>query len=276
MKYIDHHGTKIPALAFGTFRLQGEDCINAVNWALETGYRNIDTAQRYENEHDVGLALNTSQVSRDEIFLTTKIGMANAARIDVHTSFKESLDKLRTDFVDLLLIHWPVSEVPLSETLGAMSELQSEGKVRHIGVANFTIPMIKKAVDQLNIKLFTNQIEYHPLLRQKKLNDCIFFHDMILSGHSPIATGRIIENETLKSIGVKYGKSPAQVAIRWQLEQNSIMPVPKSSRKDIIKENFDVFDFNLNSHDMAEIEKLSKNDRGVRPPFEPKWDPNDL
>ena len=275
MNYIDHQGTRLPALAFGTFRMQGEDCINAVKWALEIGYRNIDTAQRYENEQDVGLALEESKVPREDIFLTTKIGMANAAAADVVSSAQESLDKLRTDFVDLLLIHWPVPEIPLSETLGAMADIQSEGKTRHIGIANFTIPMIEEAVDQLEIKLFTNQIEYHPLLRQQKLNDCIFSHDMILSGHSPIATGRIVENETLKAIGKKYSKTPAQVAIRWQLEQNKVMPIPKSSRREIIAENFDVFDFSLDAEDIAEIEKLPRDDRGVRPPFEPEWDPNE-
>ncbi len=275
MKTIEHHGAQLPALAFGTFRMQGEDCINAVKWALDIGYRNIDTAQRYENEQDVGAALATSSIPRENIFLTTKIGMANAAGQDVLTSARESLDKLRTDYVDLLLLHWPVPEIPLSETLGAMAELQSEGKTRHIGVANFTIPMIEEAVDQLNIKLFTNQIEYHPLLRQQKLNECLFSHDMILSGHSPIATGRIVENDTLRAIGSKYGKTPAQIAIRWQLEQDKVMPIPKSSRGEIIAENFNVFDFSLDTADMAEIERLAKNDRGVRPPFEPDWDPND-
>ena len=274
MKTITHQGSQLPALAFGTFRMQGEDCANAVKWALEIGYRNIDTAQRYENEQDVGSALEASPVPREEIFLTTKIGMANAAGNDVLVSARESLDKLRTDYVDLLLLHWPVPEIPLSETLGAMAELQSEGKTRHIGVANFTVPMIEEAVDQLNIKLFTNQIEYHPLLRQKKLNECIFSHDMILSGHSPIATGRIVENDTLKAIGSKYDKTPAQVAIRWQLEQDKVMPIPKSSRREIIAENFNVFDFSLDAGDMENIEGLPKNDRGVRPPFEPDWDPN--
>ncbi len=274
MKTITHQGSQLPALAFGTFRMQGEDCANAVKWALEIGYRNIDTAQRYENEQDVGSALEASPVPREEIFLTTKIGMANAASNDVLVSARESLDKLRTDYVDLLLLHWPVPEIPLSETLGAMAELQSEGKTRHIGVANFTVPMIEEAVDRLNIKLFTNQIEYHPLLRQKKLNECIFSHDMILSGHSPIATGRIVENDILKAIGSKYDKTPAQVAIRWQLEQDKVMPIPKSSRREIIAENFNVFDFSLDAGDMEDIEGLPKNDRGVRPPFEPDWDPN--
>ena len=274
MKYLQQQGSEVPALGFGTFRMEGRECVDAVNWALEIGYRNIDTAQRYENEQDVGLALEESNVPRDEIFLTTKIGMANLQPDQVRTSTDDSLNKLRTDYVDLLLIHWPVKEIPLADTLGAMVELQSEKKARHIGVCNFTIPMIEEAVDRLGIRLFTNQIEYHPLLRQETLNQCVFDHDMVLTGHSPIATGRLIENERLKKISAKYKKSSAQVAIRWQLEQDNVMVIPKSKRKEIIAENFDVFDFELSSEDMAEINSLPRNDRGVRPPFEPDWDPN--
>lgn len=275
MKYIDHHGSRVPALGFGTYRLPGEDCEDPVRWALQTGYRHIDTAQRYENEANVGKVLEQSGIPRDEIFLTTELGMTNLEPDTVRSSFTESLDRLRTDFVDLLLIHWPVSDVPQEETLAAMAEQQQAGRATHIGVSNFTIPMIEAAIDKQRLKLFTNQIEYHPLLRQKRLMEAVFSRDMVLTGHSPIATGRVADNELLAGIGAKYGKSPAQVAIRWQLEQDRVMVLPKSKRQAIIAENFDVFDFALDTDDMAKIETLPHNERGVKPPQQPNWDPNE-
>ena len=274
MKYLTHHGARGPALGFGTYRLVGETVEDPLRWALETGYRHIDTAQRYENEANVGKVLEESGVPRGEIFLTTKLGMTNLAAYRAKASFAESLDRLRTDHVDLLLIHWPVRDVPQAETLAAMQEIEAAGGARHIGVSNFTIPMIEAAGRQ-GVKLFTNQIEYHPLLRQQKLMDVVFAHDMVLTGHSPIATGRVADVALLASIGAKYGKSPAQVALRWQLEQDRVMVLPKSQRRAIIAENFDVFDFALDAGDMAAIETLPHNERGVKPPQQPDWDPND-
>lgn len=275
MKYIEHHGSRVPALGFGTYRLPGEEAEDPVRWALDTGYRHIDTAQRYENEANVGKVIAQSGIPRGEIFLTTKLGMTNLTAERVESSFAESLDKLRTDHVDLLLIHWPVPDVPQEETLAAMVEVQQAGGARHIGVSNFTIPMIEAAVDRQGVKLFTNQIEYHPLLRQTRLMEAVFSRDMVLTGHSPIATGRLADNELLAAIGAKYGKSAAQVAIRWQLEQDRVMVLPKSKRRAIIAENFDVFDFALDADDMARIATLPHNERGVKPPQQPDWDPND-
>ncbi|MEK9661915.1 MAG: aldo/keto reductase [Alphaproteobacteria bacterium] len=274
MKYITHHGTTVPALGFGTYRLVGETVEDPLRWALETGYRHIDTAQRYENEANVGKVLEESGIARDDIFLTTKLGMTNLAADKVKSSFAESLEKLRTDHVDLLLIHWPVRDVPQEETLAAMQEIEAAGGARHIGISNFTIPMIEAAARQ-GVKLFTNQIEYHPLLRQKRLMAAIFANDMVLTGHSPIATGRVADNDLLAGIGARCGKSPAQVAIRWQLEQDKVMVLPKSQRREIIAENFNVFDFALDADDMAAIGTLPHNERGVKPPQQPDWDPND-
>ena len=274
MKYITHHGARVPALGFGTYRLVGETVEDPLRWALETGYRHIDTAQRYENEANVGKVLAGSGIPRGEIFLTTKLGMNNLTAERVKSSFAESQDRLRTDYVDLLLIHWPVKDVPQEETLAAMQAVQQAGGARHIGVANFTIPMLEAAARQ-GVKLFTNQIEYHPLLRQERLNDVIFGNDMVLSGHSPIATGRLADNPVLRAVGAKYGKTPAQVAIRWQLDQDDVMVLPKSQRQAIIAENFDVFDFALTAADIDAIATLPHDERGVKPPHQPDWDPND-
>lgn len=275
MKIIDHQGSSVPALGFGTFRMQGEECYAATRAALDIGYRHLDTAQAYENEEEVGRALDDSSVSRDDVFLTTKCHKDKLTAQAVKDELDASLIKLRTDAVDLLLIHWPSADVPLGETLEALQKAQADGKTKHIGVSNFTVALLNEAVATLGATLFTNQIEYHPLLRQPAVNVCTLGHGMLLSGHSPIATGRIVDHPLMQEIGAKYGKTASQVAIRWQLEQDNVMVLPKSKRPEIIRENFEVFDFALSADDMAKIETLPRNERGVAPPWSPEWDAND-
>lgn len=274
MKFVNHQGAHVPALGFGTFRMQGEECYNATRWALECGYRHLDTAQGYDNEQDVGRALADSGLERSAVFLTTKCHKDKLTADAIAAELEISLDKLHTDHVDLLLIHWPSAEVPLAETMGALRAARDDGKARHIGVSNFTIPLMREAA-ALVPGLFTNQIEYHPLLRQKAVNETVFELGMVLSGHSPIATGRLVDNPVIAGIARKHGKSVPQVAIRWQLEQHDVIVIPKSRRREIIAENFDVFDFALDADDMAAIETLPHDDRGVAPPWSPNWDPND-
>lgn len=272
MKIIHHQNSTLPALGFGTFRMQGEECYNATRAALDIGYRHLDTAQAYENEEEVGRALDDSGVAREEVFLTTKCHKDKLTAQQVKSELDDSLSRLRTDAVDLLLIHWPSAEVPLRETLDALQEAQATGKTRHIGVSNFTVRLLKEATETHGAVLFTNQIEYHPLLRQPAVNACTFDHGMLLTGHSPIATGRIIDNSVLQEIGTQYGKTASQVAIRWQLEQDMVMVLPKSRRPEIIRENFEVFDFSLSEDDMKRVETLPDNERGVAPPWSPDWD----
>ncbi len=275
MQFIEHKGAKVPALGLGTYPMQGEQCYQAVRWALDIGYRHIDTAESYHNEDAVGRALEDSGVPRSEIFLTTKCALFDASAANVGAEFAASLDKLRTDYVDLYLYHWPHAEVPLDETFGALTEAKDAGQVRHIGVGNFTIALMREAVEVHKVDLFTNQFESHPLLRQPKVEAAAHRLGMTVTAHSPIARGRAVDNPLLAEIGAKYGKSAPQVAIRWQLDKANTFLVPKSTRREGLTANFDVFDFALGDDDRAAIETLPNNMRGSRPPFEPDWDPID-
>ncbi len=273
MKYIDHHGSRVPALGLGTYPMRGEQCYEAVRWALDIGYRHIDTAESYGNEEPVGRAIADSGIPRDEIFLTTKCGFADAGADNVAAEVAASLDKLRTDYVDLLLYHWHRKETPLGETLGALADARAAGRARHIGAGNFTIALMREAVDVHGAELFTNQFENHPLLRQPKVEREAHRLGMTVTAHSPLARGRAVDNPVLEEIGAKYGKSAPQVAIRWQLDKEQTLLVPKSTRRDGLAANFDVFDFALDDADRAAIETLPNDLRGSRPSFEPDWDP---
>ena len=275
MKYIEHKGARVPALGLGTYPMRGEQCYTAVRWALDIGYRHIDTAQSYYNEDAVGRALADSGLPRDEIFLTTKCGIENATAENAAAELAASLDMLRTDYVDLWLYHWHRKETPLAETLGALAAAKAAGRVRHIGVGNFTIALMREAVETHGADLFTNQFEGHPLLRQPRVEAEAHRLGMTVTAHSPIARGRAVDNPVLEQIGAKYGKSAPQVAIRWQLDKADTMLVPKSTRREGLAANFDVFDFALDDDDRAAIETLPNYQRGSRPPFEPDWDPID-
>ncbi|MDA0785531.1 MAG: aldo/keto reductase [Proteobacteria bacterium] len=273
MKYVERLGTTAPALGFGTFPMMGDDCYSAVLWALEVGYRHIDTAQLYGNEADVGRALADSSVPRGEIFLTTKCGVYDASPVAVAAELTDSLVKLQTDYVDLWMYHWHNRDTPLGETLAALAEAKAAGLARQIGVGNFTIPLIREAVDVHGAVLFTNQFENHPLLRQPHVERATWAHGMAVTAHSPLGRGKVPGNGVLEGIGAKYGKSAVQVAIRWQLDKPNTLLVPKSTRRAGIVENFDVFDFTLDDDDRAAIDGLPNGQRGSDPPFAPDWDP---
>jgi 2,5-diketo-D-gluconate reductase B len=275
MKYIEHKGATVPALGLGTYPMQGEQCYEAVRWALDIGYRHIDTAESYHNEDAVGRALADSGIPRDEIFLTTKCGFMDASPENVAAEFAASLDMLRTDYVDLLLYHWHRKETPMDETLGVLADAKAAGRTRHMGVGNFTIALMREAVEVHKADLFTNQFEAHPLLRQPNVEAEAHRLGITVTAHSPIARGRAVDNPVLTQIGAKYAKSAPQVAIRWQLDKPDTFLVPKSTRHEGLAANFDVFDFALDDDDRAAIENLPNDMRGSRPPFEPDWDPLD-
>ena len=275
MKYIEHKGARAPALGLGTYPMQGEQCYEAVRWALDIGYRHIDTAESYHNEDAVGRALADSGIPRDEIFLTTKCGFLDASAENVAAEFAASLDMLRTDYVDLFVYHWHRKEWPMEETLSALAEIKAAGRARHIGVGNFTIALMREAVEVHGADLFNNQFEGHPLLRQPNVEAEAHRLGMTVTAHSPLARGRAVDNPVLAAIGAKYGKSAPQVALRWQLDKPNTFLVPKSTRREGLAANFDVFDFTLDDEDRAAIEAIPNNQRGSRPPFEPDWDPID-
>ena len=274
MQYLDIKGARVPALGLGTWQLSSRGCFEAVRQALDLGYRHIDTAQMYGNETEVGWAMRESGLARDQIFLTTKLAPGNHAAAAVKRSTEESLRRLATDHVDLLLIHWPTGEVPLDETLGALAALRQAGKARHIGVSNFTVALIAQAVDTHRADLLCDQIEYHPYLSQRAVLAAMRRHGMLLTAYSPLARGRAQRDAVLTAIGRSYGKSAAQVALRWLLDQDGVVAIPKASSRAHLAANIAIFDFTLSAADRAQIDRLRDGYRVVDPAgWAPDWDP---
>lgn len=272
MEYVELQDAKVPALGLGTWQMKGRECREAVESALDIGYRHIDTAQAYGNEEQVGKAIADSGVDRDDLWLTTKVWRSNFRTGDVRSSFQKSLEKLGTDYVDLLLVHWPSREIPFEETLGAMADIVDEGGARNIGISNFTAAQMEEAEEVCDRKLLTNQVEYHPFLSQDAVLEKCRKMDMMLTAYSPIARGDVIGNGTLERIGGRYGKSPAQVALRWLVQQENVAAIPKASTRSHQVDNFDIFDFSLDSEEMEQVSGLARNDRKVDPGFGPDWD----
>ncbi len=256
MEYQKIKSQEIPSLGLGTWRLSGEECAKAVERALTLGYRHIDTAQMYRNEDEVGKGMQSSGVNREEVFLTTKVWPSDFSYGRVLEATRGSLKRLRTDRVDLLLMHWPSRGVPLEEALGAMRELQEEGSVRHIGVSNFPPSMVEDAVRHAEI--FCNQVEYHPHEAQDELLEQARKMDYLLTAYRPLSKGAILNDETLQEIGDAHGKTPAQVALRWLIQQEKVAAIPKATSEDHLKSNFDVFDFELSDEEMERVSWLSR------------------
>lgn len=271
MEYIELQDEKIPALGFGTWQLTGDDCVEGVETALELGYRHIDTAQVYENEEEVGQGLQNSDVDREDIWLTTKVWRDRLNTEDLKASVEESLEKLQTEYVDLLLIHWPFEEMNLEAVLQEMDELIEEGKVNHIGISNFPPEQMKEAQKLSDHDLLTNQVEYHPFLDQNEVLEKCSEHEMMLTAYSPLARGDVIGNETLEEISERHGKSEVQVALRWLIQQDNVAAIPKATSRDHIEQNLEIFDFELSDKEMEAISELARNDRKVDPDFGP-WD----
>jgi 2,5-diketo-D-gluconate reductase B len=267
---VEIQGTRVPVLGFGTWLITGADATEAVRDALEIGYRQIDTARAYENEREVGLGIAESGVPRDEIFLTTKVPHDEATADEVRRDAEQSLERLGVDHLDLLLLHWPSPDVPLEETLTAMSALRDERVTRNLGVSNFPAGLLAQALELAPV--FCNQVEYHPFLDQSRLLDLARQYDVLVTAYSPLAHGRVPDDETLTRIGDKHGKTAGQVALRWLLDQPGVSPIPKASSNDRRVENFDVFDFALTDDERAEIDALPKDVRTANPPWAPDWD----
>ncbi len=272
MQFVEANGAKIPAIGLGTWELSGRSCARVVEQALRLGYRHVDTAQIYENEREVGEGIRGSGVRRDELFVTTKVWTNHFAPNDLERSAKESLVKLRLSAVDLLLLHWPNPHVPLAETLGALAHAKQLGLTRHIGVSNFTVALIEEAVAVSPEPLVCDQVEYHPYLDQSKVREACARHGLALVAYSPVAKGRIKNEPTLLRIGLAHGKTPAQVCLRWLVQQN-VAAIPRTSRIERLSENIGIFDFALSDDEMSEISGLA-NPKGRLTDygFAPKWD----
>lgn len=272
MDYVTVSGTKVPALGIGTFQMNGPSCTSSVKKALEIGYRHVDTAQEYRNEAQVGQAINESEVDREDIFLTTKVWRNALDHEHVISSTQKSLEKLKTDYVDLLLIHWPNNRIPVEETLSAMNELKEQGKVKNIGISNFPVKLMEKARKVSETPIICNQVEYHPFYSQEKVLNYCQENDLMLTAYSPLARGKVIGNNVLKEIAEKNGKNEAQVTLRWLIQQENVAAIPKASNNQHIKQNFNVFDFKLTENEMERIHGLAKGQKLIDPPFAPDWD----
>lgn len=272
MIYKTAKGITMPALGLGTFELTGAEGVAAIRGAIEHGYRHIDTAARYGNEAEVGQAIREAGVPREELFVTTKVWFDKLAPDQVRQSMRDSLDRLQMDYVDLFLVHWPGREVPMCDTLAAFTELREKGHTRSIGVSNFTLPLLDEAIDTCGAELVANQIEYHPFLAQEKLLASARERDMIVTAYQPIARGEVFKEPAIVRIGEAHGKSAAQVTLRWLVQQDRVAAIPRSSRIENIKANFDIFDFELSDEEMATISGCDRQDRKSDFDWAPEWD----
>ncbi|WP_297796090.1 2,5-didehydrogluconate reductase DkgB [uncultured Marinobacter sp.] len=264
----------LPKIGMGTFRLKGNDARDAVKSALSLGYRHIDTAQVYENEAEVGDGIVSSGIPRREIFLTTKIWHDKLHTSDLINSLHDSLTRLKTDHVDLALIHWPSpgDEVPMSEYLGALRDAQREGLTNHIGISNFTCAQMDQAREILEeTPIFTNQVEVHPFLNNHKVIEHAKKLRIIVTGYMPLAVGKVMEDDTLIRIGNEHNATPAQIAIAWALAKG-VVPIPSSVRPKHQKTNLDALKIQLSNDEIIAIDGLDRGERLANPDFAPRWD----
>jgi diketogulonate reductase-like aldo/keto reductase len=274
MHLVNANGAAIPALGFGTFRMPGPDVLRIVPHALKLGFRHIDTAQIYGNEAEVGEAIASSGVPRSDIFLTTKVWVENYHADAFAASVEDSLKKLRTDHVDLLLLHWPNQAVPLADQIGALNAVQQQGKVRHIGVSNFNTSMMAEAAALSAAPLVTNQVEYHPYLDQSLVREAATAAGIAITGYYGMADGRVFTDPLLQSIATSHGKSVAQIVLRWLVQQPGIIALSKTITDTRAAENIAIFDFALSAEEMAAIHALAQPDGRIVNPdgLAPIWD----
>lgn len=270
---LSSRGAEIPVIGFGTSQLG--DCADVVATALKLGYRHIDTAWKYGTEEGVGKGIRLSGVPRKEILLTTKVSHEYLRADAFAQSVDQSLERLQVDYVDFLLVHWPsMDNVPLAETMGALAKARREGKTRHIGVANFNIAMVEESMRLCPEPLCVLQAECHPYLRQSKVLDFCRRAGLIFMAYCPLGRGRVFNDPVLAEIAEKKGRTIAQVALRWQVQQGGIAPIPRSSNPKHMAESLQVFDFSLSAEEMNRIHALARPDGRIANPKgrAPAWD----
>jgi methylglyoxal/glyoxal reductase len=257
-----HNGIEMPWFGLGVFKVKdGSEVINSVKAAIEAGYKSIDTAAIYGNEEGVGKAIAESNVPREELFITTKVWNSEQGYDSTLAAFDESMKKLGLEYLDLYLIHWPVpKQNKYKETWKALETLYKDGRVRAIGVSNFKEHHLKELLEDCEVVPMVNQVEYHPRLTQTSLHEFCKQNRIQLEAWSPLMQGGLFEEPTLQEIARKYGKSTAQVILRWDL-QNEVVTIPKSVKPHRIQENANIFDFELSSEDMEKIKSLNQDQR---------------
>ena len=264
---IDAFGARIPQIGMGTWQLHAAELHAAVMAAAEAGYRHFDTAPRYENESELGAALRATGLARDSYFLTTKVWYTDLDAQSLLSSAEASLERLGVDAVDLLLIHWPSPTVPLSETMEALCETQRRGYTRNIGVSNFPKALMERAQDLATVPVIANQCEYHPRLHQSELIEACHNSGRAFISYAPIGSGQLLMDSIVCDVAAAYGKTPAQVVLRWHLQQG-IVAIPRSRNPGRIRENIAITDFSLTQKDMARLSALAVPDGRI---FDPSW-----
>jgi len=269
------NGAGIPCIGFGTFGMRGAKLKNLLVHAIRAGFRHIDTAQIYGNEDAVGEGVQVSGISRDDAFITTKVWVENYTQVRFERSVDMSLKALRTDYIDLLLLHWPSSVVPLEDQIGWLNALVHAGKVLSIGVSNFNRALLERAVELSDIPIATNQFEYHPYLNQASLITATRQAGVAVTAYCAMAIGRVFSDPILQMVAKKYGKSVSQIVLRWLAQQEGVVALSRTEREERMQENLNIFDFSLEKADMKAIFHLAlPGSRIVDPPgLAPLWDP---
>lgn len=259
------NGTRIPVIGFGTWQLQGDECVRAVASALEVGYRYIDTADRYKNHREVAQAINRSGIKREEIFLTTKVWWEKLKHDDVIESVHRFLEELNTPYLDLVLIHWPNRAIPLSETLPAFTELLESGAIKAMGVSNFTVHHLQDAL-KLGAPITNNQVEFHPSLSQPELKQFCDTQGIVMTAYSPLAQGHDAALPVVKELAAKYDKSETQVVLNWIIS-HGVVPIPRSSGRTHAADNFAATTWKLSPEDVARLDQENVGYRTLIPEF---------
>lgn len=262
-------GTSVPKIGLGTWKIVGPDCVAAVRSALDLGYRHIDTASVYENEAEVGRGIADSSIAREDVWLTTKVWMDDASPDRLRRSVETSLRMLQTDYLDMLLLHWPSSLVPLGETLGAMVLAREEGLIRQLGVSNFPSGMLEQALAIAPV--FCNQVEFHPFLGQDRLLEVCRRNDVLLAAYAPLCHGEVLRDRTLRAIAQSQDVSPAQVALRWLLDHDHVCALPKAVSSAHQRTNLDPCSFVFTDDARRAIAALPKDQRRFSPAWAPDW-----
>ena len=270
---LNAHGAQMPAIGYGTMEFSGR-APELIAAAIASGYRHIDTARKYGTEQFVGEGIRASGIGRGELWVTTKVTELDAREADFMRSVETSLKTLGLDYVDLLLVHWPQPKVPFAETLGALAKAKRQGLARNIGVSNFTLAMLDEAVHACPEPLVTNQLEYHCYLPQDRMLAALKRHGMILTAYCPVARGKLLDDPVVGEIAKAHGKTPAQICLRWLIQQPGVAAVPRALEERHIADNIDVFDFSLTDEEMRRLSSLrSRRIRIADPPERaPKWD----
>ncbi|WP_435157714.1 aldo/keto reductase [Haladaptatus sp. DFWS20] len=263
MEYETIQDIDVPKIGLGTWRMEGSTCRNAVATAIDLGYRHIDTAQAYGNERQVGQAIENAAVDREEVFLTTKVWPMHRTHDAIIDSVHESLARLGTNYVDLLLIHWPNPIAATREVMSALSDAQNDGLTRHIGVSNFDEEQLKSAQKDAEAPVLTDQVQFHPYNPQRELLDYCRANDVLLTAYSPLAHGGALHDQILTTLGKKYDKTPAQVTLRWVIQHDGVVTIPKSTSRAHLEENLDIFDFELTETEMELIARPSRIRTGM-------------